>query len=424
MKLHGNGMMTMTTNATCENVLTLHSEDTYQDQDEIIGKKTAEDQTKQYITALKASEQALRELQAKKEKMYSIISHDLRSPVASIIGFCDLLLTNYDQIPKEEYKEYISCIKQSAHSQLQFINDLIDFSKLDSKQLKLQMVEVNLYLVARNVITSFMGIARHKKITLSSTLPPSLYIHGDERWIHQLFSNLIGNAIKFTQARGRVTISMTSQNEKGFTIAVSDTGVGISTEMQSKLFKIEEKFSTSGTVGEQGNGLGLPLCKEIMTNHGGKISVESRVGIGTTFRLSFPEIVMKQHLNILIVDDDPIVRLVHSNYVEQVFPMSKSIHATNGLDAIKQVEQFMPQLILTDFAMPNMDGFEMIKALKNDPKTSDIPVIVVTGHTSQANKEMLLLSGARAVVSKPLLHEEFAEIAKKILSEYTTVNSH
>ncbi len=373
--------------------------------------------TKQYVEALQSVEQEIRELENQKKKMYSILSHDLRSPFASIIGFCDLLLTNYSQIPEEELMDYIQTIKKSALSQLEYINDIVDFTKLDAKQTPLQLTQVNMYIIVRHVISSCMADARKKNIVLTSTLPPSLALRGDEQWLHQLFLNLISNAIKFTLPGGKVTISMRSQNKKGCVIDVSDTGIGIPSDTLPKLFHITNKFSTTGTSGETGTGLGLPLCKKIMNSHGGAISVSSKVGMGTTFQLTFPEVILKRPLNILIVDDDPIVRLVHSNYVEQIFPMSKSIHASDGMEAMKLVQQFMPELILTDYAMPNMNGYEMIQALKRNPNTSDIPVIVVTGHTSQANQEALLLSGARAVIVKPLLHEELSEITKKILSE-------
>ncbi len=384
--------------------------------EDITEKKAAEDHLRHYVEALKTSEQALRSIQSQKNKMYSIISHDLRSPFASILGFCNLILKEHETLPAKEIIEYIGYVKQAAETQLQFVNSLLDFSKIDSGATQFDMIEQNVQDLVTDAIISLLGVARQKNIVLTSNVPDTLTVQGDERWLTQVFSNLIGNALKFTKTEGKVTISA-HETPENIMIDVTDSGVGMSMDNISKLFHVDEKFTTLGTNGERGTGLGLITCKEIIERHGGSILVESEVGKGSTFHILFPRTTPTLSKKIMIVDDDPGVRKLHTHYIEKNFPLLTIIQATNGKEAQTYVTQSHPDLILTDYSMPELDGLSFMKSLKNDAGTTDIPLIVITGNDSDANRESLILAGARAVLIKPVIEEELYDVVNKILHE-------
>ncbi|TAK55667.1 MAG: response regulator, partial [Bacteroidetes bacterium] len=220
----------------------------------------------------------------------------------------------------------------------------------------------------------------------------------------------------FTHTNGSVTISISSLCNEHCTIDISDTGIGIPSTALGKLFSTEERYSTSGTKGEQGNGVGLLLTYEILARHRGSISIDSEIGKGTVVHLTLRH-AFQNNAAILLVDDDPVVRLLHTNYLSRIFPSYKIVQAADGIEALKQAESVLPSLIVTDYSMPNMNGIQLIQELKKNPATSDIPIIAATGDSSNANHEALILSGARAVVLKPLVNSEFQTIAEKIFHE-------
>ncbi|TAK61905.1 MAG: PAS domain S-box protein [Bacteroidetes bacterium] len=385
--------------------------------EDITAKKAIEEQVQHYLSALKASEKALRELHAQKNKMCSIIAHDLRSPFTSILGFCDLLLEEQETLSPEEHREYLTYIRDSARSQLKLVNDLLDFTRLDSGQARMEKKPCDLHEIAYNAVIALLGVAKQKGIALASTIPQQTMVKGDERWLQQAFTNLIGNALKFTPENGKVQVTVNEITNENIIIDISDTGVGIPESAIPKLFKIEEKYSTIGTKGEKGSGIGLPVCHEIMVKHGGAISVESSTGKGTTFHLTFPRLCPERQQTILIVDDELGVRKLHARHIQKNFPSCNVLQAENGAEGLRLAENTLPQLIITDYAMPTMNGFELIQAIKQNVKTCEIPVLVITGNGSDANRESFLLSGARAVITKPIIASEFQEVVKRILEE-------
>jgi two-component system sensor histidine kinase/response regulator len=236
---------------------------------------------------LKENETRLRELNATKDKFFSIIAHDLKSPFNSIIGLSDLLA---DKMRRKDYdgiEEYASIIQNSSWRAMDLLTNLIVWSRLQTGRMVFKPELVDIVSLIIEVTELSKDSARQKSITILREEPPYFNIFADKAMISTILRNLISNAIKFTNTGGKIVISAV-QNNKDAIITVSDNGIGISKDVIEKLFLIEESVSTPGTQNEQGTGLGLILCKEFVLKHGGKIWVESEPGKGSSFIFTLP----------------------------------------------------------------------------------------------------------------------------------------
>ncbi len=369
------------------------------------------------LTALQASRESLAQLNAQKDRLFSVLSHDLRSPFTSILGFCEILITDGETLTDAERSEFLTYIRDGAKRQLALLNKLLDWSRLETGRVKLNVQDIDLDIAALNSVTTHLGTSKQKDIKLQSTLPAGMKILGDEDLLMQLFNNLISNALKFTPANGTISIDLTEEKDEEWIVAVKDTGRGIPKEDLKKLFKVEEKYTRPGLQGEQGTGLGLSLVHEIMKQHSGSISVDSEVGQGTTFTLRFPRLIeIKEHV-VMVVDDDEGIRVLHSRYLKGMYPDAQVITASNGKEAFELAKKCRPRLIVTDYSMPEMNGYELLNLLKGEPSTKHIPVFVITGKGSTASTDTLLFSGAAAVLNKPIPRKELQETIEKTLAQ-------
>jgi PAS domain S-box-containing protein len=384
--------------------------------EDITARKGLEARVREHLEALKASRESLAGLNAQKDKLFSILSHDLRSPFGSILGFCEILLDENQEVTEAEQREFLSYIRNSAQQQLELVNRLLDWSRLETGRIRMEIRDLDLRTVVQSSINSLLGLAAQKDILLYTNLPSGLVVRGDGTLLAQVFSNLVANALKFTPAKGVIAVELAGRNDDSITITVTDTGAGIPREDLNRLFKVEEKYTRPGLNGEQGTGLGLPVVYEIMQKHSGTIDVESEVGKGTTFKLQFPRVLSGDQRHVLIVDDEHGVRVLHTRYLKSALPEASPVYASNGKEAFECAKKYRPQLIITDYAMPEMDGFEFLDLLKHDTSTKDIPVFVVTGEDSTASREALLLSGAVEVLVKPIVQESFENAIKKAMA--------
>lgn len=232
--------------------------------------------------ALKESEERYRELNASKDKFFSIISHDLKNPFNAILGFSDLALEN---IKKKEYDniyKYCEIINRTTKQGFNLLNNLLQWSQLQTGKINFNPNEINYSEIVENTINLMTANCEEKNIDLAMDISQKLMVFADKYMLETIIRNLLSNAIKFTTDNGHVIISAQKENNMILTKVV-DSGVGLSNNNIEKLFKIESSFSTPGTNDEKGTGLGLILCKEFVEKHGGKIWVESAVGKGTKF---------------------------------------------------------------------------------------------------------------------------------------------
>ncbi len=365
----------------------------------------------QDITRRKAQEEQLRVLNAQKDKFLSIISHDLRAPFNSILGFSELLLDEMSPPPPEEQKEFVRFINEAAKQQLLLLTNLLDWSRFETGRMRFSFKPVNLSDVVGKCIIALFGNAKKKRIALSANIDPSLAVYGDEYLLQQLFTNLISNAIKFTPVEGSVTIATHGVKNHFVTVRVSDSGIGISKEDQQKLFRIEAKHTTRGTEGEEGSGLGLVLCSEIVEKHGGTISIESEPGKGTTFVFTL----LLPRKMVLVAEDDKADRLLTVRFIEQCYPDYSVVEASDGETAFKLALQHLPSVIIADFVMPIMDGIKLLKELRRNPATKGIPVISVTSVQSQGSAADLRAAGAIDVLLKPFSKSELCSVMERFV---------
>jgi len=239
------------------------------------------------ITENKNNELKLIELNATKNKFFSIIAHDLKSPFNSIIGYSELLLEQINGKNYEKTGEIADIILQSSNRAMDLLMNLMAWAQSQSGKMDFNPVSFDIISLINEVTLLLNDTARQKSILIINKLPPNIQVNADYEMISTVLRNLISNAIKFTQPEGKITISA-SDKQNQVIVSVSDTGVGISKERIDNLFTISDGYSTPGTQNEKGTGLGLILCKEFVNKNHGKIWVESKAGTGTTLYFSLP----------------------------------------------------------------------------------------------------------------------------------------
>jgi PAS domain S-box-containing protein len=237
--------------------------------------------------ALMNNEIHLRNLNATKDKFFSIIAHDLKSPFNSILGFSKLLGESVRTKDYEHVEQYASIIERSTQRTMDLLMNLLEWSRSQTGKMEYQPEYLELDTIVNEVLDLFEQTALQKNITVQRKLPPFATLYADKILTCTILRNLISNAIKFTHPGGEIQISA-RQTDGTTEICVSDSGIGIQKEDLKKLFRIEESFSSKGTMNEQGTGLGLLLCKEFVEKQGGSIRVESTVGKGSVFCVKLP----------------------------------------------------------------------------------------------------------------------------------------
>jgi PAS domain S-box-containing protein len=237
---------------------------------------------KQAEEALRESEVQLRELNLQKDKFFSIIAHDLKTPFNAILGFSELLTDQVIEKNYNEANEYAMIIRQSAKSALDLLTNLLEWSRAKTGRMQFSPESFDLATLIEENRMLLDVIADRKAITINTVVPHNSMVFADKQMISTVLRNLILNAIKYTRQGGEINISVDKRGPE-MLVSVRDNGIGITTAVLVKLFRIDENASTPGTCNETGTGLGLILCKEFVENHGGKIWVESEQGKGSTF---------------------------------------------------------------------------------------------------------------------------------------------
>lgn len=229
---------------------------------------------------------ALIKLNAEKDKFFSIIAHDLKTPFNSIIGFSEILV---EQVKEKNYlgiEEYTGIILQSSQRAMDLLMNLMEWSRSQTGKMEFNPAYFQLTELINAVELLFKNAAGQKSIVITNTLPCNIAVYADKNMMSAVLRNLISNAIKFTRSGGEIIIS--AEEKEGLTVSVIDNGIGIPKDRIEQLFRIDENYSTSGTQNEKGTGLGLILCKEFIEKHGGKIWVESEEGKGSIFYFTIP----------------------------------------------------------------------------------------------------------------------------------------
>jgi len=319
----------------------------------------------------------INELQTKnktKDKFISIISHDLRSPFTSILGFTELIATD-TTLTKEEIIEYVSNIRDASQNTLNLVNSLLDWTRLQTGRVEIAPKIVNANYLVKKTIVTLSGVAYQKGLTLSSQIDESFFINADENILTQVFNNLVSNSLKFTPKGGSINIEAEKlENQQKIKFTVSDTGVGIDEKDIPKLFLVDKKFTTLGTEGEKGTGLGLSLVKEIIEKHNGEIFVKSELGKGTKFVFTIP---ISSPI-ILLLDNAEVERNLYSKLIESITEGIEIYKAENTIEAEKIIKEKMPMLIITEHKLGKTTGLKFIEKISNSDIKYKPPFILLS----------------------------------------------
>lgn len=244
-------------------------------------RKIGEEKMKIYLEELK-------ELNKSKDKFFSIVAHDLKSPFQGLLGLSEILIEDYSEMSDEQIVQYLKMIRMTTKDVYRLIENLLDWSRLQSGRMEYKTEKLNLYQICDGVFKLIRPTASKKNLQLHNSVPQSVSVYADMNMLNSVLQNLVSNSVKFTNDYGLITISSEEKNDL-IKITIADTGTGMSEKDLSKLFKIDEHFSTKGTKDESGTGLGLLLCKELVEKHGGTIWAESKLGSGTKFHFTIPK---------------------------------------------------------------------------------------------------------------------------------------
>lgn len=230
----------------------------------------------------------LAELNASKDKFFSIISHDLKSSFNILLGYSTLLVENIERCSPAELASQAQKLQTSAQKLYTLLENLLTWSRIQRGAMQYEPEPIPLNDLIEETIDLFLSQAEHKTIILQDTSSPDLQVYADYQMLHTILRNLLSNALKFTPAGGRVEISARNDAD-AVEIAVADSGVGINPADASRLFRIDSHYTQQGTAGEKGTGLGLSLCKDLVEKNHGRIWVNSVMNHGTTFTFTIPK---------------------------------------------------------------------------------------------------------------------------------------
>ena len=408
-----------------------------------------------------AETQRIKELDIIKTRLYTNITHEFRTPLTIILGMADQVINN----PKEWFHEGIRLIRRNGKQLLLLVNQLLDLSKLESGTMALHLNQGNIVQYFQYIYESFESYAASKGVKMHlKTEIAALNMDYDPEKIQNIVSNLLSNAIKYTPKGGEVNLTLALEKDIGLTtldnhkmlkITVSDSGIGISDDKVPYIFDRFYQVDDSATRHAEGTGIGLTLTKELVQLLGGTIEVNSKTGEGSTFNIALPitqnapiapvepvekipdfiakdEVTYgtsrnsreggkaivsniekkKKPLVLLVEDNADVVRYIHICLQDEYRIES----APNGLVGFRKSMELIPDIIISDVMMPEMDGFELCQKLKTDTQTSHIPIVLLTAKADIDSKIAGLQYGADEYLSKPFQERELKARLKNLLT--------
>ncbi|HVZ35141.1 MAG TPA: ATP-binding protein [Polyangiaceae bacterium] len=384
-------------------------------------RSAAEIERVRYEHELAAAKAAAESANRAKSTFISQMSHELRTPLNGILGFAQLLKRGQCDSP-EKLREGLDVIERSGEHLLQLVNDLLDLAKIEAGKLELSPSRVDLGELVQHVVSLARVRAAKAGVTLTAVLDTSDFVPvmADERVIRQVLLNLLGNAVKFTEAGGRVTLRASGQRTRdgyqAVTFVVEDTGIGIEESELERIFEPFHRVNRTDRMVE-GTGLGLTITQRLVAALNGRLEVTSRKGFGTTFTVSCElEVARVQHAAelaageivgyegpsrvVLVADDDLHNRMLITRLLQDLGFVVRAVG--NGREALEQLRATRPDLVLTDLVMPVLDGQELVRVIRADANLASLPAVAMSASASAYTEEQALRAGCAAFLSKPL----------------------
>ena len=379
------------------------------------------------ITSRKQAEAARRESEIKLERanrdllvknqeiqnFYHTLSHELKTPLTSAREFISIVLDGLAGPLSETQSEYLGIAKQSCDQLRACVNDLLDATKLETGKLALELKPASLASLVQRAAATMTPMITEKQIVLRQELQPDLPEASlDEHRITQVLTNLLSNAIKYTSAGGEIVVKVADAPGRPelLQVSVSDTGRGIPKEEQDRIFERLYQVKAGDATTEQGVGLGLYLCRELVQLHGGSIWVESEPGRGSTFAFVLPKSPQALHSNVLVIDDDPAtLDMMRQLLASERYNVRTAL---DGHEGLLQMRQHAPDIVLLDLAMPNLSGPATLKEIRKD--WGAIPVIVHTGFADGDLMKEALAFSPFTLLAKPCPAEQVLETVRKV----------
>ncbi|WPU94856.1 two-component regulator propeller domain-containing protein [Mucilaginibacter sabulilitoris] len=388
----------------------------------------------------------MHELDMMKIKFFTNVSHEFRTPLSLIIAPVDKILKHTEA---EEQRHQLQLINRNAKRLLNMVNQLLDFRKMEVQELRLHTRSGDIIGFIEEIVYSFSDIAEKKYIRLVfDSEIQSLVINFDPDKIERIIFNLLSNAFKFTQDGGHISVLLAMREEtpgkRLLEIKVIDTGIGIPLDKQDRIFERFFQNEVPGSMVNQGSGIGLSITREFVRLHNGEISVESEPGQGSYFTILLPvdlttEEQLAAHasdiseaaliesqtwlpagtgstikkLTVLLVEDNEDFRFYLKDNLNEIFHI---IEAANGREGWQKTLALHPNLVVSDISMPEMNGIDLCRKIRNDKRTSHIPVVLLTAVTGDEQQLQGLETGANDYLTKPFNFEILTSKLKNILA--------
>ena len=400
----------------------------------------------------KEANKLLTEMDELKTRLFSNITHELRTPLTLIIGPLEQMLSS--ETHKTPSRKQIKTMRKNANSLLNLVNQMLDLSKIDAKSMKLELTECDIHKFLKSRFAAFSSLADQKSISYQYSLlkGKNLQIF-DTNKVEKIINNLVSNALKFTPKNGKIECLVKFPESNQLELIIADNGKGIPGNEVNMIFNRFHQVNTNSELANVGTGIGLSLTKELVELLHGTIDVKSEVSKGTKFTLLLPlgiehlreeEYILMQSQNVnhekeiteiptsdnfpqiknsndnhklplvLVVEDNPDIR---EFIVENLSFDYQVEEAKNGKAGIKKAISNIPDLIITDVVMPKKDGIELSNTLKNDEKTSHIPIIMLTGKSGIEDKLAGLNTGVDAYLTKPFNISELKIRVLKLIEQ-------
>ncbi|MFA5668860.1 MAG: ATP-binding protein [Balneolaceae bacterium] len=393
----------------------------------------------------------LKKLDVIKSQFFSNVSHELRTPLTLTIGPLEDLSNKKSGLSVQEASK-VSLALRNSKRLLTLVSEILDISRLEASDNKLLVTKLDLASFVSSIFQNFSSLANRNNINFTIQAPDSLDAWFNQDQIDKVITNLLSNSFKFTPDGNEISVFLAKQNEQAV-IKVSDSGMGISQKDLPFIFDRFYQSSNSKSRLQHGTGIGLALVKHLVELHGGTITAESELGAGTTFTIILPlnadtlphaqieerssyeasivpkpivvdgkEIIPFVNSSALDEEDHTTVLVVEDNLELRQFVVShlrehyRIIEANNGKEGLQKAKEFLPDLIISDVMMPEMDGFEMVDQLRKDPAINFIPVIMLTGKDTKVDTVKGLDLGANDYIVKPFDMDEFKARVRSMLN--------